>query len=297
MSVKLWLNELEQFSDGNGAPYAGAKIFTYVAGSSTKLATYKTIVGNTSNTNPIVLDANGRLPFAVWLTEGSSYKIVLAPANDSDPPLSPIWTLDNVTGINDGSSSMSEWVAGPTPTYISASSFTLSGDQTVIFSINRRLRFTVTAGTVYGRITNSVFGALTTVTVQMDGSQILDAGLSTVDYALLSSKNSSVPHRIGTTSGINTYTANLGIASYNIGDEYVVKVASASTSTTPTFAFDGLAAKTTIRPDGSALLSGDMNGQHTLRYDGTNMVLLNPLVRVSTGGGTGGLIYVYRNFT
>ena len=59
------------------------------------------------------------------------------------------------------------------PTYVSATSFTLSGDQTLTYTVGRRLKFTVTAGTVYGRILSSVFGALTTVTVIMDGTQVL----------------------------------------------------------------------------------------------------------------------------
>lgn len=297
MAVKLIYNELIQELDGNGAPYAGAQIFTYSGGSSTKLTTYKDSSGSTSNTNPIVLDANGRIPFAIWGTVGSTYKFVLAPSNDTDPPVSPIWTLDGITGINDATASLDEWVAGPTPTFINTTQFSLVGDQTSIFTINRRLKFSVTAGTVYARITVSSYTSLTTVTVQLDGSQTLDSGLSAVSYSLLSAKNQSIPHRIGTTSGTNTYTANIGIVSYNVGDEYEIKVASANTSTTPTFAFDGLSAITIIRSDGTSLLSGDMSGQHTFRYDGTNMVLLNPLARTSTGGGTGGLIFVYRNFT
>jgi hypothetical protein len=57
----------------------------------------------------------------------------------------------------------SEWVAsGLTPTYVSATSFTLAGDQTSAFHKDRRLKTTNSGGTVYSTITASVFGALTT---------------------------------------------------------------------------------------------------------------------------------------
>jgi hypothetical protein len=117
MSVKLLFQDLPQYCDGNGAPYSGAKLFTYASGSSTKQNTYTTSAGTIANSNPIVLDANGRVPSAVWGTVGQTYKLLLAPATDTDPPASPIWTIDNVAPINDTTQSIDQWVAGPAPTY------------------------------------------------------------------------------------------------------------------------------------------------------------------------------------
>ena len=94
--AKLLSNRLIQELDGNGAPYAGAKLFTYRAGTSTKEPTYQDEDSSTAHANPIILDANGRIPAGVWLTEGQGYKLVLAPSDDTDPPVSPIWTLDNL---------------------------------------------------------------------------------------------------------------------------------------------------------------------------------------------------------
>ncbi len=202
MAVKLCYNEITQFSDGNGAPYAGAQLFTYSAGSSTKLGTYKTSAGSTSNTNPIVLDANGRIPFPIWLTAGSSYKFVLAPANDTDPPVSPIWSLDDITGINDSSSALDQWVTGPTPTYVSATQFTLVGDQTTTFHVGRRVKTTNSGGTAYSTISVSAYTALTTITVVND-STTLDAGLSAVSYSLLSSTNDAIPRAYSPTNSGN----------------------------------------------------------------------------------------------
>jgi hypothetical protein len=83
------------FSDATGAALAGAQIFFYATGTSTKQATYTDKNLTIANTNPIVLDANGRSPTDIWM-QTLPYKVVLAPANDTDPPTSPIWTRDPV---------------------------------------------------------------------------------------------------------------------------------------------------------------------------------------------------------
>lgn len=84
-----------QFFDNNGKPAVGYKLFTYSAGTSTKLATYTDSTGNTSNPNPIVLDYRGEA--SVWVPPNVSYKYVLAAPNDTDPPGSPIWSVDNLS--------------------------------------------------------------------------------------------------------------------------------------------------------------------------------------------------------
>jgi hypothetical protein len=72
-------------------------LFTYASGSTTKQSTYTTAALSVANTNPIVLDSAGRA--SIFVAPGTSFKFVLAPANDTDPPVSPIWTVDNVTSI------------------------------------------------------------------------------------------------------------------------------------------------------------------------------------------------------
>src|SRR5690349_18367494 len=104
-----------QFVPGGNSPANGGPLFFYAAGSSAKHTTYTDNAGNTQHTNPIVLDSGGNIPnFAeIWFTSGLTYKAVLAPANDTDPPSSPYWTRDYLPSINDVSSV--EWVSGPTP--------------------------------------------------------------------------------------------------------------------------------------------------------------------------------------
>lgn len=183
-----------QCFDDQGNVLAGGKLFSYAAGSTTKQNTYTSSTGLVANANPIVLDADGRTPNGVWITTGLTYKFVLAPANDTDPPTSPLWTEDNITGIGDATSVNDQWIAsGLTPTYISATSFSLSGDQTTEYHIGRRLKTTNSGGTIYSRISVSSHAAGTTTITVVNDSGTLDAGLSAVSYGLLTATNHAIP--------------------------------------------------------------------------------------------------------
>jgi hypothetical protein len=66
-----------QFFDNNGVILTGGKIFTYEAGTTTPLASYTSSSGNTAHTNPIVLNAAGRVSSGeIWIAL-QSYKFVL----------------------------------------------------------------------------------------------------------------------------------------------------------------------------------------------------------------------------
>jgi hypothetical protein len=82
-----------QYFDNNGDPAAGYKLFTYSAGTTTKLSTYTDADLTVANANPIVLDSAGR---ATIFLSANTYKFVLATPTDTDPPASPVWTRDNV---------------------------------------------------------------------------------------------------------------------------------------------------------------------------------------------------------
>lgn len=96
MTVALSPLPVQKFFDNNGLPAVKAQLFTYAAGSSTKTATFVDAAGITQNTNPIILNARGECN--LWLDTTKSYKFVLAPATDSDPPTNPIWSVDNIAG-------------------------------------------------------------------------------------------------------------------------------------------------------------------------------------------------------
>ncbi len=273
MSVKLSPIFNSQIVDASGNPATGWKIYTYVAGSSTPLATYTTSAGNVAQSNPIIIDSLGFPTVGqIWLTAGSTYKLVLTDSNDVVKK-----TEDNVSGVNDSSISQDEWLdSGVTPTYVSATSFTLVGDQTSAFHVGRRLKCSVTAGTTYSRITASAYGAMTTITVVNDGSLTLDSGLSAVQYGILRNNVLSIPYRIATAAGTDTYTASVGATRLVTGDEYKINISSANTSATPTLNLDSLGAKTIKQPDGSAMVAEQLSGEHTFRYNGTDMIVLNP---------------------
>lgn len=187
-----------QFVDANGAPMSGGTVSTFLATSTTPQVTYTDSTGGTANPTTITLNTRGESPNEVWLTGGVSYKFIL-----KDSAGATVWSVDGVSGVNDVSASVSEWVAGPTPTFVSATSFTLAGDQTPTFRVGRRVKTTNSGGTVYSRITASVFGASTTVTVINDSSA-LDSGLSAVSYGLLDPLNVSIPFSKGSATGLTS---------------------------------------------------------------------------------------------
>lgn len=86
-----------QFLDNSGNVLTGGKLFTYAAGTTTPQASYTSGLGITFHSNPIILDAAGRVPAGgeIWLTDGLQYKFVLTDANDV-----LIGTWDNLIGIN-----------------------------------------------------------------------------------------------------------------------------------------------------------------------------------------------------
>lgn len=84
-----------QLLDNSGNVLTGGKIYTYAAGTTTQVATYTSNTGITANSNPIVLNSAGRVPYEIWLTDGQNYKFVLKDSNDV-----LIGTWDNLSGIN-----------------------------------------------------------------------------------------------------------------------------------------------------------------------------------------------------
>ncbi len=81
-------NVKPRFFDANGDPLAGGKLWSYIAGTSTPLATYSDMDEETPNTNPVVLDANGE---ADIFLANATYKLILTDSADV-----PQWTQDDV---------------------------------------------------------------------------------------------------------------------------------------------------------------------------------------------------------
>jgi hypothetical protein len=126
-----------QFVRPNGVA-AGYKLFTYIAGTTTKQATYTDSSMGVSMSNPIVLDANGAASF--WLDPTKGYKYVLAPANDSDPPSSPVYTQDNIYGPVNAAILTAQFIGAitnPTTTAEQAAGVTIVNYQYAAYHVDR----------------------------------------------------------------------------------------------------------------------------------------------------------------
>lgn len=210
MAVKLSPVFNDAQFDSSGNPYTGAQIFTYASGSTTPQTTYQDSGALSQHTNPIILNSRGEPPAPIWLTEGLTYKLYLTTPTDTNPPVTSVRVIDNVSGINDTTSAQDEWVAsGSTPTYIGATSFSVSGDQTSTYTIGRRLKSTNSGGTVYSGVSASSFGGgITTVTVVND-SGTLDSGLSAVSLGILRADHSSIPHTKSSSTGLKSVLTDI----------------------------------------------------------------------------------------
>jgi hypothetical protein len=91
MSASLTPSPLMQFFDSTGAPLSGGTLSTFIAGTSTPLATYTDSSGSIANNVVITLNTRGEA--AVWLDSTGIYKFVL---KDAAGVL--IWTADNIEG-------------------------------------------------------------------------------------------------------------------------------------------------------------------------------------------------------
>ena len=156
-----------QFSDDNGVPLAGGKLYTYASGTTTPLATYTTSAGTVANTNPIILNAGGRTPNEIWLATGVLFKFILKTSTDV-----LIGTYDGIPSINDpfgiysqlgsvagtnaitaaATPTLTTYVSGATYSFIAANTntgaATLSIDGLVAKSITKNGSVALTAGDI-----------------------------------------------------------------------------------------------------------------------------------------------------
>jgi microcystin-dependent protein len=76
--------------DGSGIPFAGGKMYVYLAGTTTPASLYGDSGLVTPLTNPVIADSAGRFP-EMYAASGVSYKLVLKTSADV-----AVWTADNV---------------------------------------------------------------------------------------------------------------------------------------------------------------------------------------------------------
>ena len=302
------------FSDSSGVPLSGGKVYFYEPGTSDLKDTYTDQAGGTANANPVILDSRGEA--AIWLN--GFYKVNVTESDDTQVTGYPI---DNVSsGSAATSTTQTEWTSpGDTPTYISATQFSVLNDQSTVYQVYRRIKCTVGASVYYGVITAVAYTTLTTVTVSLDSGS-LTSGLSIVDVGILTVTNPSIPEDVRKVAsatalghatnagqvqgGLLTFDDDTGAADVYVGTlapaitaygedmEVCIKIVNANATTTPTLNLNALGAKTIKRLNGVALLAGDLPVAHyaILRYDGTDFILLNPALHTHLDASQGGLL-------
>jgi hypothetical protein len=247
-----------QLFNNQGIVLSGGKIYTYQAGTTTAQTSWTDSTQVVANANPIILDSAGRPTSEIWLLSGQPYKFILTDSNNNT-----LGTWDNVSGVNDVSftAAVSEWQASSlTPTYVSATSFSVPGNNVAMFQTNRRVQITVTAGTIYGYIVSSVFSTVTTVVIQPDSTS-LDSGISVVNLGLLTVTHPSVPQEYP------AFNAPVNVSSATsptpIGAALSANVT--ITGTTTITAFDNVIA--------GIIRFAKFSGILTLTYNGTSLIL------------------------
>jgi len=102
-----FVNPVPQFFDDAGNVLAGGKLFFYNTGTTDLKNTYSDSALTTPNTNPVILDGEGRLANgdgSVFLS--GSYNVHLKDSNDVQ-----VWARDPVTSVDDLTS---DWASGST---------------------------------------------------------------------------------------------------------------------------------------------------------------------------------------
>ena len=169
--------------DDNGDPLSGAKLYFYESGTTPAKNTYSNMGLTTATSNPVVADSAGRFG-DIFLSSGT-YKVILKTSADAT-----VWTRDPTPG---SSAEGQEWLAlGHTPNYSSSTQFTISGDVTSSYHVNRRIKATDST-TLYGTITATAYSdPNTTVTVSLDSGS-LSSSLSAISVGLISATPRSLP--------------------------------------------------------------------------------------------------------
>jgi len=118
-----------QFFTNTGSVLTGGKLYSYEAGTTTPQTTYTTNSGNVARTNPIILDAAGRVPDGgeIWITS-QPYKFVLKDSNDV-----LIATYDNIVAAGSNSYTIQNFTGDGTTVSFTLSSAPNSENSTFVY--------------------------------------------------------------------------------------------------------------------------------------------------------------------
>jgi hypothetical protein len=138
----------------------------------------------------------------------------------------------------------------------------------LVTSVGAGTNWTVVRGIEVTSAVSHLTGATVAHTITLGGLQ---------QYLLENYVSGNAPAATGT----DTYAANYSpaVGAYVTNAIYEAVIANANTLAAPTIAFNGLAAKTIVNPDGSALFAGQLvaGAAYAFLYDGTNMRVMGIL--------------------
>ena len=162
-----------QFLDNNGSPLSGGLLYTYQAGTALAANTYTSASGVTPNSNPVVLNAAGRVQGEIWLTQGQAYKFVLKTSTGVT-----LGTYDNVPGANDPTSIYAALAASSGSSLIG---YLPAGSGAVATTVQTKLRETVSV-LDFGAVGNGVVNDTAAIQAALNnaGTIVFPAGTFTV---------------------------------------------------------------------------------------------------------------------
>jgi hypothetical protein len=190
------------FAPITNLPLVGGKLYSYEVGTTTPKALYADPALTEPLTNPVILDSNGE----ATIYGADLYDLKLTDALDVE-----LWTADSIAFDQSDTAVVNtslEWVSSTAATFVDVDEFTVVGDQTGTFHVNRRVRAIHTGTTRYGTIVSSTFnaGPVTTSVVLLLDSGVLAADLLTATVGILDSINDSIPAIVPFLSEANTFT-------------------------------------------------------------------------------------------
>lgn len=253
------------FFDKDGNPLAFGKIYTYQAGTVINKPTYTTEAGDVANSNPIILNGEG---YADIYLDGS-YDIVVDDAEDNN-----IWTAEPVS-----SNVVEEWNNCTSVTYLSPTTFKMTGNHTGKFDVGRGVRIDNGVSLfVYSTIKVSSFaGGETTITVT-DG--VVGVGANTACTSIVGRDSIPIRQHVDDIFGLLAVANKLDGDMFSVfGYFFQAPVAKADGG--GDFVWQSGVSKGLA--DGVLVFDPDNTGG----FDGTHSTLASFLNAQGSGGGSG----------
>jgi hypothetical protein len=245
----------QTFFDTNGDPLSLGSLETYLAGTSTAVATYSNVTLTVANPTTITLNAAGRpsvsgTEVALFLTPGLSYKFIVKNAAGST-----IWTQDNISAIPAATVDLD--ITGTAGEALTAGEVVYLSDGTGALTAGRWYR--ADADNAYSSSTAGMIGMVPASIASGDSGAIRISGRVTG----LGGLTAGITYYVSATAGALTATAPSHIRFVGVADS------------TTSIIIAPVAAQTTVQrgpqgrltlTSGTAVTSGDVTAATTIYF-------------------------------